>query len=238
MAVLLIAHGSPDPRHRQAIGDLAALVEGAVGGPVQVGYLDHDAPSVNDAIDAFGDRRDQEPIAAVGLLLSDGYHARIDVPEALTSASDSVVNCGTLGLGDWLIPALERSLRGVVGGNAPSAGVVLVASGSSRPEARDEVVALAGRWQQQRGAPVRAAFATGPGPSIAETVSMLHDASVMRPVLIPLLLAPGSMTDRVEELAAGYGAPIGRSLLDPANSEPPAELVSRIAEVVGRSRGA
>ncbi len=106
MSVLLIAHGSPDPRHSAAIESFAEQVQAASGIPTTVGYLDHNAPRVDDALATqTGIQPHQDSVLAVGLFLSTGYHVRVDVPKVLATAGPAVTDCGPLGLGDWLLPA-------------------------------------------------------------------------------------------------------------------------------------
>ena len=252
MSVLLIAHGSPDPRHSAAIESFAQQVQEASGFPTTVGYLEHNTPSVEAALgNAIGSTTSaaSPSVSAVGLFLASGYHVRVDVPRVLADAGPAVIDCGPLGLGDWLLPALDRALGQTLAGDGDSDtdgsdgsdgidgadGVALVATGSSRPEARDEVVDLAARWEEKRRAPVRAAFATGPGTTIDEAMIMLNQAGCQRRVVMPLLLAPGSMADRVIESARRKGTPVSAPLLGaPLLSQVPAppELLTRVLHLV------
>jgi sirohydrochlorin ferrochelatase len=213
---LLIAHGSPDPRHHETMQRLAEATQGVSGIATHVAYLDHDQPSVVNALASVAQEHDvAEPIDALGLFLSDGYHARVDVPEVLVAAARRVdiTDHGTLGMGSWVLPALARGLSdaGIDVGD-PRTGVVLMAAGSSRPEARDEVVELASTWQRERGGPVRAAFASGPGPTLDEALSMLTDAGCVKRSVALLMLAPGVLADRVIDGAQSLAVPVAEPL--------------------------
>lgn len=76
--VVLLAHGSPDPRHGQDIEDLAERVRGHVDRPVHVAYLDHQPPSPA----ALGATLTGSELVVVPLLLAAGFHSRVDVPVA------------------------------------------------------------------------------------------------------------------------------------------------------------
>jgi sirohydrochlorin ferrochelatase len=222
---LLIAHGSPDPRHHETMRRLAAATEGLSGVATRVAYLDHDEPSVVNVLTSASPELDgSESVDALGLFLSDGYHARVDVPEVLAAAQRvDVTDHGTLGMGAWLLPALARGLSdaGIDVGD-PRVGVVLMAAGSSRPEARDEVVGLASTWQRERGGLVRAAFASGPGPTLDEALSMLTDAGCVKRSVALLMLAPGVLADRVIDGVRSLAVPVA----EPLASAP--EVVDRI----------
>ncbi|HEX5016792.1 MAG TPA: CbiX/SirB N-terminal domain-containing protein, partial [Actinomycetes bacterium] len=141
---LLIAHGSPDPRHAVALRRLAAQVADAVAPMAcHIAFLDHDEPPLSDWIES----RQHLRLRAIGLLLSSGYHARVDIPRALESATD-VEDLGTLGSGEWLPPVLERNVADV--GETPESPVVLVAAGSTEVSARADLVAASDLWQASR----------------------------------------------------------------------------------------
>jgi sirohydrochlorin ferrochelatase len=222
---LLIAHGSPDPRHARSMRRLAAMTEQRDGMATAVAFLDHDEPTVGDALGVV--RAGAAAVHTLGLFLSDGYHARVDVAKVLADAGEhlALADHGTLGMGPWLLPALKAALLDVDQRTAePGSGVVLVGAGSSRPEAREEVVQLAGAWQRQRGGPVRPAFASGPGPTLEEALAMLADAGCSRRAVALLMLAPGVLADRVVTVAAQHGVAVAQPL-----GESP-EIVTRISE--------
>jgi sirohydrochlorin ferrochelatase len=232
MSLLLIAHGSPDPRHRAAIAALAARVAAESGTSTQVGYLEHDAPLATDVLATERSAHcGDEPLRVLGLFLSDGHHALVDVPAVLADAVMPVVDCGSLGLGSWLIDALEVALSGLDTGQGTHLGIALVAAGSAKPQARDDVLALAASWQRARGTPVRAAFASGPGPTITEALGMLADAGCQTPVLALLMLAPGVLADRVRAVGTEHGVAVTDPLLTAVAGEPAAPLVTRILEL-------
>src|SRR3954454_16814818 len=76
--LVLVAHGSTDPRFAAVVEAIAADVqESAPHVDVRVGYLEHGPPHVADVV---------EPGAVVvPLLLTSGYHVRVDLP---TQAAD------------------------------------------------------------------------------------------------------------------------------------------------------
>ncbi|MBD0671214.1 sirohydrochlorin chelatase, partial [Streptomyces sp. CBMA156] len=136
-ALLLIAHGSRDPRHAATV---AALVEEVraqrPGTEVATAYLDHCAPRIPQVIGRLAGA----DAVAVPLLLNRAFHAKHDIPAALRAAGSGLPVADVLGPSPLLLAALDRRLAEAglaVGSPAVRArtGVVLAAAGSSDPAA-------------------------------------------------------------------------------------------------------
>jgi sirohydrochlorin ferrochelatase len=186
-------------------------------------FLEHNQPSVTTALNVAADESG-EPIETVGLFLSAGHHVRVDVPTQIAQSKVSQVSqTGHLGIGPWLIAALEDQLAAL---HMPRAdGIAAIAAGSTNPEARDEVIALASTWQRDRAIPVRPAFASGEGPSISEALEMLTDAHCNSRVIALLMLAPGVLADRVIDAGRDHDIPVTAPLVEGA------AIVDRISEL-------
>jgi hypothetical protein len=107
-----------------------------------------------------------------------------------------------LGPHPLLAEATQRRL--VEAGARPDVPVVLAAAGSSDSSARVQVQQQAVLLAALRGTDVRAAFASGPGPSVAEA---LADAGPDGAVAT-YLLSPGALAARVDASARGAGATV------------------------------
>jgi sirohydrochlorin ferrochelatase len=197
---LLIAHGSPDPRHRETM-HLVAKGLAARGPHCEAAFLEHDEPRVEDSLAACapGAR-----VVTLGMLLAPGYHATVDVPRLLATApaSVTVIDRGPMGTGPWLHPALEWLVDDV--GGRPSTPVVLAVAGSTRPDARRSLDDFAAQWQRTRPGQVHLAAATGPGRSLEDALT--GAATVGEPpVVLPLMIAPGVLADRARKVATSRG---------------------------------
>lgn len=198
---LLIAHGSPDPRHKAMMRILAGLVDDR-GLPCSAAYLEHDSPGVLQALDVL-----TGPVVTLGMLLAPGYHATVDVPGMLIGAPAAVTvdDRGPLGTGPWLLPTLDWLLADV--GAGPDSEVILATAGSTRPDAQNSLARFASEWQQTREGPVVVAAATGPGLSL-EDVAEEHEAAVV----VPFMIAPGVLADRAAQVAGRRGLLTTRTL--------------------------
>ncbi|MFC1403739.1 MULTISPECIES: sirohydrochlorin chelatase [Streptacidiphilus] len=231
--LLLVAHGSRDPRHAATVTDLAALVRAQRPDlPVEVGYLDHCAPRIPQVLESLGGRpvappgepaapawfRDQ--VVAIPLLLNHAFHARSDIPAVLAEAASrqhglTVRQGAVLGPSPLLLDALDRRLAEA--GVRPSArtGVVLAAAGSSDPAANAVTREVAADWQRTRGwGAVEVAHASAAPPRVADAVAALRARGLTDIAVAPYLLAPGLLPDRIAAEASAAGvdtvaAPLG-----------------------------
>lgn len=192
---VLLAHGSPDPRSARCVACAAAGAATRCGFPVLTAFLDHDSPSLADAV---GDVAADDEVRVLPLLLSSAFHARVDVPAAVAELDREVVLLDPLGHPADL---LDHVLRRAAG---PS---VVVAAGTRVDEERDAFAAAVAQASARTGVPARALFATGPGPKLVDI-----DPST---AVVPWLLAPGRLLDSVHERAADADLDVvGGPLLD------------------------
>lgn len=154
---------------------------------MRVGYLDHGPPAIADVVD--------ESCVVVPLLLSGGYHVRVDIPD---QASGRVIT-DAVGPDPLLAVALADRLRAV--GYDGAEPVVLAAAGSSDERALDDVRTVAGFLATHLGVEVTTAFVSGGMPRLS---------GISPQVLASYLLAPGMFHDAVAAAGAAVtSAPIG-----------------------------
>lgn len=223
-ALLLVAHGSRDPRHAATVAALAVRVRETLPGTrVAVGHLDFDAPTVPDALARLYGEGVRE-VVAVPLLLTRAFHAKTDIPAALAGAvaelpGMAVHQSDVLGPHALLHAALERRLfqSGLTPADAPYTGVVLAAAGSSDPEAIAVIAATAREWRRTTGwCAVRPAFASAVPCTAYDAVQGMRGDGVRRVAVAPYMLAPGRLPDRVADGARAAGADVVAPVLGAA----------------------
>lgn len=143
--LIAVAHGTRSPAGQAQIRDLAARVAARRPGlDVRLSYVDVQEPKVAAVVRAVPDA------VVVPLLLSTGYHVRVDIAEAV--AGTPIPVAPPLGPDDVLLHSLLAHLPradavGLSGADAvglPRAdAVVLAAAGSSDPAWRADVERLA-----------------------------------------------------------------------------------------------
>jgi sirohydrochlorin ferrochelatase len=188
---LLVAHGSPDPRHARTMSDLSERLTRR-GVPTEVAYLEHDQPSVGRW---FATAPRVSLVTVLGLFLSPGMHTRVDLPRVLAQAPEGVrlEPRGALGVGRWLGGVLDDLVATVDATSSTS--VVLVTAGSVRTGAQAPFEAFVRWWARQRTGPVE----------LAHSPEAIGRAPREGGVVVPLMIAPGVLADRVEDAATAVG---------------------------------
>jgi sirohydrochlorin ferrochelatase len=235
--LLLLAHGSRDPRHAATMDALVAQARALRPGlDARVGYLDHCAPRIPRALERLAEEGDG-PVVAVPMLLARAYHAKTDIPGVLREAAArlprlSVHLADVLGPSPLLWRALERRLAEVGVRPSPDTGVILASAGSSDPAANAATLATAAAWQRAaRWGGVAVAHASAAPPSVAEAAASLRGQGLRRLAVAPYLLAPGLLPDRIAAQAAGGGRPAAASPIG-ASPDLAELLLQRYAEAL------
>jgi len=212
-AVLLVGHGSRREASNEQVRTLAADLEDRLGVPVDAGFLELAAPSVEDAIDALAPA--VSSISVVHLSLFAASHVKNDVPAALRQARaehpDVAFDNGShLGVHPAIVDLLDDRAASVeadlgVDREADDVAVVLCARGSSDPDANADVHKLARLLYEGRAfSRVDATFIGVTEPTLDET---LHDVAKHRPdavVVVPYMLGDGVLTGRIRDGAADF----------------------------------
>lgn len=226
-AVILLAHGSPDPRSSEATRALAATLERRrFGTTVRAAFLQHDEPTlaqVSQELATEGVRR----AVVVPAFLSNAFHARVDVPEAVRAAEESSAVqldvTDAIGPDGALLAALDRAL--------PAGPAVLATAGTSDGEAQVAFERLAAVWADRRRAPVVVAYASQAEPDIAAAVARLEGETGLAAAIGSFVLFPGVLPDRIA--AAADGRAVTRPLF--AEIELLDVIESRVAAALRRA---
>ncbi|MGW7328947.1 sirohydrochlorin chelatase, partial [Streptomyces sp. NPDC054840] len=166
-ALLVIAHGSRDPRHAATVHALTGRVRALRPGlRVETAFLDFNTPSVGQALSSLHLSGVRE-VVALPLLLTRAFHAKSDIPAALAESTSrlpglSVRVADVLGPSPLLLTALERRLSeaGLTPADRATTAVVLAAAGSTDPEAIAVIAETAREWRRTGWCAVRPAFAS------------------------------------------------------------------------------
>jgi len=212
-ALVALAHGSRDARS-------AATIEALVGEVrtmrpdlrIEAAFLEHSKPSFAKVVDKLV-RAGYEEIVVVPLLLSEAYHARVDVPAAIKAAEERhpglrVRASQILGLEAAFLEVLDRRLRTALKDARVREldALVLAAAGSSDALANQAVARLARLWGSKHRLPTVAAFASAAPPATGEAVRQFRAEGRRHIAVGSLFLAPGTLPDRAAELALEAGA--------------------------------
>jgi sirohydrochlorin cobaltochelatase len=111
--IVLLAHGSRDPRWRQPFERLRQQVAAASPHEVALAYLQQGAPTLEQVLVSVRDAGAGEAVV-IPVFLSGGGHLLRDVPDAVAAAAERAqiaVRCtGALGEEDDVIAAMARAV--------------------------------------------------------------------------------------------------------------------------------
>ncbi|WP_028800700.1 sirohydrochlorin chelatase [Streptomyces sp. 142MFCol3.1] len=204
--LVVIAHGSRDPRHAATVHALVRQVRARRPGlRVETGFLDFNVPSVQGVLESLAAEGVRD-VVALPLLLTRAFHAKADIPAVLREAPSRlrIRQADVLGPSPLLTAALERRLyeAGLSPADKSSTGVVLASAGSTDPEAIAVIAEIAREWRHTGWCAVRPAFASASLPRTEDAVRELRAAGCARVAIAPYVLAPGFLPDRIARGAA------------------------------------
>ncbi|MEV7230429.1 MULTISPECIES: CbiX/SirB N-terminal domain-containing protein [Polymorphospora] len=238
--VVLVAHGSRDPRAAAATRALARAVEAADPAvAVHPAYLDHTTPRPADVLHALA-AAGHPGATLVPLLLTAAYHGRVDVPAAVADAYAAGLRIpvrvtevlGPAGgiVDRWLLAGLVRRLAAAGTGFD---AVVLAAAGTRDAAARATVDLAAAALGTALGVPCVAAYASAAPPAVGTAVARLRARGAHRVGMAAYFLAPGRLYAEAAAAARSAGA-VG--VAGPLEGAPEiARLVLARVELAGRS---
>lgn len=157
----------------------------------------------------------------VPLLLSAGYHVRVDIAGALASAGGRAVAARALGPDPALVDVLVERVAEVGAGpdDGADAGLgtrlrthlgntlLLAAAGSSDERAAQDVRLVAARLGERLRHPVAVCYLTSAEPLLDDAVTAAVAAvGGGRVVVVTYLLSPGRLADAIAERARHAGA--------------------------------
>lgn len=210
--MIACAHGTSNTQGAAEVNALrAAIAELRPGLDVREAYVDVQQP---DLVDVVAGLPAGEPAVVVPLLLSVGYHVKVDIARAVKSRPGSAA-AAPLGPDPRLAQLLDQRLREA--GTTDNDVIVLAAAGSSNPNAAVSVEELLGQLRELRSNRIVAAYGASAKPSVPDAVAMLREelaggagagesAGAVdvggRVVVASYLLAPGFFHDQLAKAGA------------------------------------
>ncbi|MFI2640018.1 sirohydrochlorin chelatase [Streptomyces sp. NPDC018610] len=212
-ALVLVAHGSRDPRARVTVEALMARVRRLRPAlPVHLGHIELNEPLLPDTLARLG----TADAVLVPLLLAPGHHVKRDLPEAAAAAPARArvaaplgphpllaeTLCARLTEAGWRTPPDEAARR--------ASAVVLAAAGSRDPDSAAGTRRTARLLAERLGVPVVPAYASAAAPTVADAVRALAARGRHRVAVASCFTAPGRFAAQCAEAAPGIAAaPLG-----------------------------
>lgn len=236
-ALLLVAHGTRDPRGAQEMGVLTALLRDRLGVPVAHAWLEDFAePDVDVAVSALAGSGAQR-IVSLPLLTLGAGHAKTDVPTLVAEAratypAVTITHGRVLGLH----PALFALARARVDAVSPRSGrrgevLVVAASGSSDPDANGDLAKAARFLAEGTGHRwVEHCFAGVTWPSPEAVLHRVAAAGARRAVVFSWSLLAGLLEQRVAAAAAAVAGALPLEVVEAGRFGPDPLLADAVVD--------
>jgi sirohydrochlorin cobaltochelatase len=212
-ALLVVGHGSRDPRGAREFHELVALVrERNPSLAVEGGFIELSRPPISECVSRLvgsGARR----IAAVPLMLLAAGHAKDDIPATLVreKTSHPGIDFGygrALGIRPELLELMDERISATVPEEErEETAVLVVGRGSSDPDANSDLAKISRLFYEGRPYPtVETAYVSMTPPNVSEGLERLKKLGARRIAVFSYFLFTGILEERIrgqsEEFAA------------------------------------
>ena len=205
-ALLVVGHGSRDPRGATEFGELISLLrERAPSLAVEGGFIELSRPPISECVKRLVEHGAREVFAVPLMLLAAG-HAKNDIPATLVREKMSHPEMSfrygrALGISPELLSLMDERISAVVPeGEKPETAVLVVGRGSSDPDANSDLAKIARLFYEGRPYPlVEPAFVSLASPRVPEALERLRMLGARRVVVFSYFLFTGVLEERIRE---------------------------------------
>jgi sirohydrochlorin cobaltochelatase len=212
-ALLVVGHGSRDPRGAREFHELVSLLRG--NNPslsIEGGFIELSRPPISECVNRLVGDGARE-ISAVPLMLLAAGHAKDDIPATLvrekTSHPGVVFHYGRpLGIRPELLELMDERISTVVPEEERrETAVLVVGRGSSDPDANSDLAKIARLFYEGRPYPlVEAAFVSLAPPGVPEALERCRRLGARRVVVFSYFLFTGVLEDRIRKQSEAFAA--------------------------------
>jgi sirohydrochlorin ferrochelatase len=205
-ALVLVAHGTRNPKGVELVASLAESVRPRVG-TVRVAFVDVLGPSPEEVL---RDSALMSSVVVVPAFLASGYHVHVDLPREIDASGHADVHVTrALGPDPALAAIMLEQLRRA--GWRPGDSVVLAAAGSSDPRAVSDVERARRQLADAASTTVVTGYIATGRPRVPCVVARLRANGADRVFVASYLLAPGLFHTRLRNCGAtAVTEPLGR----------------------------
>lgn len=209
-ALLIVGHGSRDPRGAEEFQELVSLVRARAPMPVEGGFIELSRPPISECVNNLRERGARE-VSAVPLMLLAAGHAKDDVPatlvrEKLTHPDLDFHYGRALGIRPELLELMDERISAVVTEEErEGTAVLIVGRGSSDPDANSDLAKMARLFFEGRPYPlVETAFVSLAPPSVTEALERCRRLGAGRVAVFSYFLFTGVLEERIREQSRNF----------------------------------
>jgi sirohydrochlorin cobaltochelatase len=210
-ALLVVGHGSRDPRGAEEFHELIALIRAKDPAlSVEGGFIELSRPPISECVNRLIGGGSRE-ISAVPLMLLGAGHAKDDIPATLVREKrdhpEVTFRYGRpLGIRPELLELMDQRISAAVPEEEKSeTAVLLVGRGTSDPDANSDLAKIARLFYEGRPYPlVENAFVSLAPPSVAEALERCKKLGARRVVVFAYFLFTGVLEERIRDQSEGF----------------------------------
>jgi sirohydrochlorin cobaltochelatase len=210
-ALLIVGHGSRDPRGAREFHDLVGLVRRRNPSlTVEGGFIELSCPPISECVDRLA-YRGARNVAAVPLMLLSAGHAKDDIPATLVREKmghpELSFSYGrTLGIRPELLELMdERISTLVLEEEKEETAVLIVGRGSSDPDANSDLSKVARLFYEGRPYPVvESAYVSMTPPDVANGLDRCLKLGAKRVVVFSYFLFTGVLEERIHKQSRAF----------------------------------
>jgi sirohydrochlorin cobaltochelatase len=210
-ALLVVGHGSRDPRGVREFHDLVDLLRRSNPAlTVEGGFIELSQPPISECVDrlAKGGTRN---VAAIPLMLLAAGHAKDDIPATLVREKmdhpDMIFSYGrALGIRLELLELMDERISAVVPEREKEeTAVLIIGRGSSDPDANSDIPKIARLFYEGRSyTAVESAYVSMTPPNVAEGLDRCRRLGAKRIVVFSYFLFTGVLEERIRQQAEAF----------------------------------
>jgi sirohydrochlorin cobaltochelatase len=210
-ALLIVGHGSRDPRGAREFHDLVGLVRRRNPSlMVEGGFIELSRPPISECVDRLAEEGARH-VAAVPLMLLSAGHAKDDIPatlvrEKMNHPGMSFRYGRALGIRPELLDLMDERVSAVVSEREKEDTVVLIVGrGSSDPDANSDLAKIARLFYEGRPYPaVESAYVSMTPPDVGTALDRCRKLGAKRIVVFSYFLFTGVLEERIRQQVEGF----------------------------------
>jgi sirohydrochlorin cobaltochelatase len=210
-ALLIVGHGSRDPRGAREFHDLVGLVRRRNPSlTVEGGFIELSRPPISECVNRLAESGARN-VAAVPLMLLAAGHAKDDIPATLEREKSGHPGMGftygrALGIMPELLELMDEKISAVVPQDElEETAVLIVGRGSSDPDANSDLSKIARLFYEGRPYPaVESAYVSMTPPDVAEGLDRCHRLGAKRVVVFSYFLFTGVLEQRIRKQGEAF----------------------------------
>ncbi|CAN5211123.1 MAG: sirohydrochlorin chelatase [Actinomycetota bacterium] len=212
-ALLIVGHGSRDPRGVREFHDLVGLVRRRNPSlKVEGGFIELSRPPISECVDRLAEDGTLN-VAAVPLMLLAAGHAKDDIPATLVreKMGHPKMSFGygrALGIRPELLELMEERISAVVPeAEKDETAVLIIGRGSSDPDANSDLSKIARLFYEGRPYPVvESAYVSMTPPDVEEGLDRCFKLGAKRIVVFSYFLFTGVLEERIRGQGEAFAA--------------------------------